>query len=266
MIRLQEAYWLMAMLMYGAGLRLLECLRLRVKDLDFGYKKITVRDGKGAKDRFTVLPASLVAKLQTQLAKARKLHEQDLAAGFGTVYLPYALARKYPNANRDWKWQYIFPASQLSIDPRSSVKQRHHFDERAVQKKVSAAIRDVKIRKHAGCHTLRHSFATHMFQAGYDLRTVQELLGHDDPETTMIYTHVLEKGMKGMMSPADFLGQEGFMGPNIPLSKLPPNVAERFRDIVHNGFNGDVVAALSELVVLYQQRGNNHAAGKNGCM
>ncbi len=194
---------LMAQLLYGSGLRLTECLRLRVKDLDFEYRQVIVRDGKGEKDRITILPASLISPLQAHLARVRPLHQQDLTEGFGNVYLPYALANKYPNAAREWIWQYVFPASKRSIDPRSAVERRHHADESGLQKAVTAAARRSGIPKRITCHTFRHSFATHLLEAGYDIRTVQELLGHESVETTMIYTHVLKQGGLAVKSPLD---------------------------------------------------------------
>lgn len=205
MRHLSGTQWLMAMLLYGAGLRLMECLRLRVQDIDFGYKQITVRDAKGHKDRVTMLPEMVIEPLKKHLKKVKALHEKDLREGFGTVYLPYALERKYPNACREWGWQYMFPATQISIDPRSGIKQRHHLSEKVLQRAVKEAVRKAGITKNASCHTFRHSFATHLLEAGYDIRTVQELLGHKDVSTTMIYTHVLNKGGKGVLSPADFL-------------------------------------------------------------
>jgi integron integrase len=203
--QLDGSIWLMASLLYGAGLRLMECVRLRVKDLDFGYKQITVRDGKGTKDRLTLLPESLISPLQRHLAKAHTLHEDDLKQGFGAVYLPFALERKYPAANREWGWQYVFPAARLSPDPRSGVVRRHHVDEQVLQKAVKAAIRAARISKPGSCHTFRHSFATHLLEDGYDIRTVQELLGHKDVSTTMIYTHVLNRGGKAVRSPLERL-------------------------------------------------------------
>jgi integron integrase len=201
--QLEGSHWLIASLLYGSGLRLLECLRLRVKDIDFGLKQIVVRDGKGAKDRVTMLPATLAGPLREHLVRVKALHEQDLSEGNGRVYLPHALGRKYPNASRDWCWQYIFPSRRLSIDPRSGERRRHHVAESAIQKAVSAAIRRAKVSKAGSCHTLRHSFATHLLEAGYDIRTVQELLGHKDVSTTMIYTHVLNRGGKGVRSPLE---------------------------------------------------------------
>jgi integron integrase len=195
--------WLMASLLYGAGLRLRECLKLRVKDVDFGYRQILVRDGKGAKDRVTMLPASLVEPLQDHLAGMRALHERDLAEGCGDVELPDAIARKYPRAPFEWGWKFVFPSQHRSVDPRSGAIRRHHVYENYVIRGVKEAARAAGIAKHISCHTLRHSFATHLLENGYDIRTVQELLGHADVSTTMIYTHVLNKGGRGVKSPLD---------------------------------------------------------------
>ena len=203
LVRMDGVQHLIVSLLYGSGLRLSEGLRLRVKDLDFEYRQITVRDGKGEKDRVTMLPVALIEPLERQLEKASKMHQQDLAMGYGTVYLPYALERKYPNASREWGWQYAFPSWKRSPDPRSKIVRRHHVYEQSVQRAVKQAIQQAKISKHGGCHTFRHSFATHLLEDGYDIRTVQELLGHKDVKTTMIYTHVLNRGGKGVNSPLD---------------------------------------------------------------
>jgi integron integrase len=200
---LEGAYLLIAGLLYGSGLRLMECLRLRVKDIDLSYGQIMVRDGKGEKDRVTMLPRKLRPPLVRHLQKVKVIHEEDLAAGYGEVFLPYALARKYPNAPKQWGWQYVFPAARRSIDPRAGKERRHHFSEDSIQKAIKAAIRRARIYKNGSCHTLRHSFATHLLEDGYDIRTVQELLGHKDVKTTMIYTHVLNRGGKGVTSPMD---------------------------------------------------------------
>jgi integron integrase len=196
---------LVAKLLYGSGLRLMEGLRLRVQDLDFGMKQLTVRDGKGSKDRFTVLAEGVIPALQEHLERVRRLHQKDLAAGGGAVYLPGALDRKYPHAAREWRWQYVFPARDLSTDPRSGAIRRHHMDETTLHRAIKAAVAGAGITKNVGSHTFRHSFATHALQRGADIRTIQELLGHNDVSTTMIYTHVLRQGGSGMKSPLDCL-------------------------------------------------------------
>ena len=212
----------MAQILYGSGLRLMECVRLRVKDLDFQYKTITVRDGKGDKDRITPMPDSLIPALQRQVERVRLLHDEDLAAGFGKVYLPNALERKYPNAAQELIWQFLFPAPKLSLDPRtlpakdtplllgeegmgvrSGTMRRHHLEPSGLQRAVKEAAAKAGIKKRVTCHTFRHSFATHLLQSGHDIRTVQELLGHKDVRTTMIYTHVLQRGGLAVKSPLD---------------------------------------------------------------
>lgn len=200
---LSGTYHLMASLLYGSGLRVMECVRLRVKDVDFAYQQITVRDGKGEKDRRTMLPAILIEPLKHQLDRARLVHAEDVQRGYGDVYLPYALERKYPSAVREWAWQWVFPAGKLSVDPRAGHTRRHHISEDILQVAVKKAIKQASITKRASCHTLRHSFATHLLEVGYDIRTIQELLGHSDVSTTMIYTHVLNRGGKGVRSPID---------------------------------------------------------------
>ena len=201
--QLSGIHQLLAKLLYGSGLRLLEVLRLRVKDLDFERRAILVRDTKGNEDRVTMLPDSLVEPLKEHLRRVKRLHEEDLAKGYGSVYLPDALDRKYPNASREWIWQYVFPSDRLSTDPRSGVTRRHHLDESGLQKAVRTAARAAGINKRVTCHTFRHSFATHWLENGYDICTVQELLGHKDVKTTMIYTHVLQRGGLAVRSPLD---------------------------------------------------------------
>lgn len=201
--QLSGVHWIMASLLYGSGLRLLECLRLRVKDLDLARHGVLVRDGKGRRDRITVLPESLNHPLRAHLLRVRAVHEGDLAYGFGAVHLPRALAAKYPSAPREWAWQWVFPARRRSVDPRSGRVRRHHVSEKVLQSAVREAVRKAKLAKPAGCHTLRHSFATHLLESGYDVRTVQELLGHRNLQTTMIYTHVLNRGGRGVRSPLD---------------------------------------------------------------
>jgi integron integrase len=200
---LTGVHQLVARVLYGSGLRLSEGLRLRVKDIDFAQSQIVVRDSKGQKSRVTMLPMSLAEDLALHLQRVKQLHQQDLARGNGLVNLPYALSRKYPNAGREWVWQFIFPADRLCCDPRSGSVVRHHLHESGLQKALKQAVRLAKIEKRVGCHTLRHSFATHLLIANYDIRTVQELLGHKDVKTTMIYTHVLNRGGRGVRSPLD---------------------------------------------------------------
>lgn len=200
---LSGVYQIMAKLLYGSGLRLMECVRLRVKDIDFQRNQVLVRDGKGMRDRATMLPKSVEFALREHLARVRKIYEEELRNGGGRVYLPQALERKYPNAAREWIWQYVFPAKSLSKDPRSGETRRHHIHENALQKAVKRAVRLAGIPKQVSCHTFRHSFATHLLENGYDIRTVQELLGHKDVNTTMVYIHVLNKGAKAVRSPLD---------------------------------------------------------------
>lgn len=200
---MEGVHGVMACLLYGAGLRLRECLSLRVKDIDFNYGQITVRDGKGYKDRHTMLPKAMIEPLQHQLHLAEKTHQQDLSLGYGEVLLPNALAKKYPNLGHQWSWQYVFPAPNRYTEPDSGIQRRHHIHERSLQRAVKGAMKAAKVYKHGSCHTFRHSFATHLLEGGYDIRTVQELLGHKNVKTTMIYTHVLNRGGLGVLSPLD---------------------------------------------------------------
>jgi integron integrase len=207
---LEGVHWLVGCLLYGSGLRLMEAVRLRIKDLDFERHAIVVRDGKGGKDRIVTLPDELIVPLRRHVANRKTGHEKDLADGFGTVYLPYALERKYPGAPTEWGWQYVFAAAKRSRDPRSDAVRRHHIDEQSVQRAVKAAVRAAGIAKPASCHTLRHSFATNLLERGMDIRTVQEQLGHSDVRTTQIYTHVLERGGLAVKSPlGEVLGVGG---------------------------------------------------------
>jgi integron integrase len=195
-----------AKLLYGSGLRIMEAVRLRIKDIDYQMKQLTVRAGKGDKDRFTTFPATLTPLLQNHLAGVKTLHQQDLAQGHSEVYLPHALARKHPNAAKEWGWQYVFPARNLSVDPRSGITRRHHVDPSVINKAIKVAVRRAGLTKQVSAHTFRHSFATHLLQRGTDIRTIQQLLGHNDVATTMIYTHLLQQGGQGVPSPLDDLG------------------------------------------------------------
>jgi integron integrase len=201
--QLEGVTWMMGSLLYGSGLRLQECLMLRVKDVDFAYRQVLVRDGKGAKDRVTVLPESVVQSLQAHLGKVRALHRRDLAEGYGEVWLPHALSRKYPRAGYEWGWQFLFPSKNRSADPESGVIRRHHLYPDTMSRAIKRAARAAAIVKPVSCHALRHSFATHLLQSGYDIRTVQELLGHADVSTTMVYTHVLNRGGRAVRSPLE---------------------------------------------------------------
>ena len=204
--RLSGVHQLIVKLLYGSGLRITECLRLRVQDVDLEMKALTVRNGKGDKDRITTFPEKLVQPLQEHLVRVKAIHEQDLVEGYGQVYLPHALARKYPHADKDWRWQYLFPAGHQSIDPRSGQTRRHHLDPSPINKAIAKVVRQTGITKRVSAHTFRHSFATHLLlQRGTDIRTIQALLGHTDISTTMIYTHVLQQGGHGVTSPLDDL-------------------------------------------------------------
>ena len=202
---MEGAPQLIVKLLYGSGLRIMEAVRLRVKDIDYSMKQVTVRSGKGAKDRITTFPESIIPLVENHLEKVKILHEQDLADGYGEVYLPYALARKYTHAEKEWIWQYIFPSRQLSKDPRSGVVRRHHVDPSVVNKAIKVAAARIRLKKNISAHTFRHSFATHLLERGTDIRTIQALLGHKDVSTTMIYTHILQQGGHGVPSPLDDL-------------------------------------------------------------
>lgn len=200
---LKGVYWIIGNLLYGSGLRLLECLRLRVKDIDFAQNRIVVRGGKGDKDRTTILPVAIKKRLQLHLKKVHAIHQEDIEEGFGETVLPHALAAKFPNAAREWNWQFVFPATRRCEDPVTKIFARHHIDESSVQRIVKSAIREAGVTKAGSCHSFRHSFATHLLDEGYDIRTVQELLGHSDIRTTMIYTHITNKKTPVVRSPLD---------------------------------------------------------------
>jgi integron integrase len=203
---------LLVKLLYGSGLRIMEALRLRIQDIDFGMKAITVRAGKGARDRVSTLPASLITPLEEHLRRVKLIHSRDLEKGYGEVYLPHALARKYPHAAKDWRWQYLFPSGNLSTDPRSGVVRRHHLDPSPINKAIAKAVLQAGIKKRVSAHTFRHSFATHLLQRGTDIRTIQALLGHKDISTTIVYTHVLQQGGYGVSSPLDDLVAQSTLG------------------------------------------------------
>ena len=205
--RLEGTAQLVVKLLYGSGLRITEAVRLRVQDVDFSYKQLIVRSGKGDKDRVTTFAQAMGPLLRNHLDKVKLIHEKDLADGYGAVFLPYALAKKYPNAEKEWGWQYVFPARSLSVDPRSGITRRHHIDQSLINKAIRSAVKQVGIDKRVSAHTFRHCFATHLLQSGTDIRTIQALLGHNDLETTMIYTHVLNQGGHGVVSPLDKLDE-----------------------------------------------------------
>jgi len=254
MSHLSGVDWLMAMLLYGCGLRLVECLKLRVKDIDFERHQIVVRRGKGAKDRFTPLPQNLREPLQAHLARVKKQHDKDLAGGFGTVDLPYALERKYPGDNREFGWQYVFPSAIISPNRISGMKQRHHMSERGLQRAFHEAVRQAGINKHVHCHTLRHSFATHVLNGGCDVRTLQVLLGHSDLNTTMIYTHVTDKGTMGVRSPAETLWSSDSDGVSSPWYDLPDDLRQRFTEVVARRYQGDWKAAMTSFIKQHERR------------
>jgi len=254
MNQLSGVDWLMAMLLYGCGLRLVECLKLRVKDIDFNRHQIIVRRGKGAKDRLTPMPKNLREPLQKHLAHVKKQHDKDLANGFGAVDLPYALERKYPGDNREFGWQYVFPSAAISPNRISGMKQRHHASERGLQRAFHEAVRKAGINKHVHCHTLRHSFATHVLNGGCDVRTLQVLLGHADLNTTMIYTHVADTGAMGVRSPAETLWFSDSDGVNSPWLDVPEDHKKRLTEIVARRYQGDWTAAITAFIKLHERR------------